>query len=211
MDTYNLSSIYIWKQDEHCLAFFLFFCLSWPNSSPQPHCARSFIHGELEEYPNWGLTARQLWLWNWVGMLVGDKAHMNFERKLEKLWMLTDIFFPCMTIAMRAQKCLWGVFRLVLWMNESPKLDTQWGVVRWLSQQTTKARWSCLNWLQWKVLMSQDRSVLGNYSLGLSLETGHFHEGLSDVHSPSGCSLWPIYNKYILSCGSAKYSKVLQL
>lgn len=27
-----------------------FFSLSWPTHLPWPHCARSFIHGELKDY-----------------------------------------------------------------------------------------------------------------------------------------------------------------
>ena len=63
-------------------------------------------------------------------MLVGDKAHTNFKRKENRDVVDAHRYFcPCMAIAMGAQKCLWGTFRLAFLMNENPKLDTQWGVV----------------------------------------------------------------------------------
>lgn len=60
-------------------------------------------------------------------MLVGDKAHRNFEIKENRDVVGAHRWFcPCTAVAMRGQKCSRGTLRLTFLMNESRKLDTQW-------------------------------------------------------------------------------------
>lgn len=108
-------------------------------------------------------------------MLVGDKTHTNSERKENSCGhpqVVLSLHGNCNeSTAVSVGNIQAGI------LNEwSAKLDTQWGVVRWVERQAIKVRRSCLNWLQWKVLSSQAKSGLDNYSLCPSLETIHFHE-----------------------------------
>lgn len=112
-------------------------------------------------------------------MLVGDKVHMNFDRKESRdVAEAHRLFSPCVAIAARAQKCLWGTFRVACFH--------EWKSETWYTMESSKLGrkkvwWSCLNSLQWTVQRSHAKSSLSNYSLCPSLKTIHFHEeGLPD-------------------------------
>lgn len=56
---------------------------------------------------------------------------MNFDRKESRDAVDAQrLFSPCMAAATRAQKCLWGIFRVAFVVNERLTLDTRWRVVR---------------------------------------------------------------------------------